>query len=178
MHAIEDKPEVEYIGGRRFPKMSPKLAHGLVQVACCAVLSRCAQAGGATSTETRFRLAPGTTLVPDVSFVSYGRLRGLSDDDIEEPPFAPDIAIEVRSKSDRASLIRKKNELYLRYGGLLVLNVDPYTRSMTVDTAQGERQIASFDRFENAAVPWLQFDAAELFEKLVLLFPHEGAKSR
>lgn len=166
MHAIEDKPEVEYIEGRRFPKMSPKLAHGLVQAACCAVLSRCAQARGATSTETRFRLAPGTTLVPDVSFVSYERLRGLSEDDVEEPPFAPDIAIEVRSKSDRASLIYKKNELYLRYGALLVLNVDPYARAMSVHAAGVERHLRSGERFENIVVPWLQFDAAELFEKL------------
>jgi hypothetical protein len=30
---MRDRPEIEYLDGRAYPKVSPKLSHGLVQIA-------------------------------------------------------------------------------------------------------------------------------------------------
>lgn len=166
MQAIIEQPEVEFIAGRPYQKVSPKLAHGLTQAACLRVLYACARGRGAVSTETRFRLAADTMLVPDVSFVAYERLRGLAEKHIQEPPFAPDIAIEVRSRSDRSALIAEKTALYLRYGAIAVLNVDPHRREITAHSARGVMRFTSSQQFCADAVDWLRFDISEVFADL------------
>jgi hypothetical protein len=42
-----DQPEIEYLDGRPYPKVSPKLAHSLVQGAFVRILHRCAASEGA-----------------------------------------------------------------------------------------------------------------------------------
>lgn len=55
-------------------------------------------------------------LLPDVAFVTADRLAALSARDQQRPPFAPDVAIEIRSPSDRERNIARKIELYLARG--------------------------------------------------------------
>lgn len=165
-HVLQDSPEVEYVQGKPYPKVSPKRVHAMVQAAAILILQRCSERRGAVGPEWRFRLEPATTLVPDVAFVSYERLRVLTDEEADEPPFAPDIAVEVRSPSRRASLMAKKIEQYLVHGARLVLDVDPAARIVHAYSSDSVRTYGKGERFECASFPWLHFDVAELFATL------------
>ena len=133
-------------------------------------MKRCAKRLGAVSPETRFRLTKGTSLVPDVSYAAYDRLRGLPESDVQEPPFSPDVAVEVRSPSDRDALIAEKTRLYLSYGAILVLNVDPWSRTLTAHTSSGDaHHFRTGEHFGCVAVPWLEFKVDELSADLDIL---------
>lgn len=166
MHEIIDKPEIEYIGGGAYPKVSPTRTHAVVQLALGIIFKRCSAGIGTVGPEWRFRLSPGTELLPDMAFVSYERLRSLSDEDVEEPPFAPDVAVEVRSPSDKPALTEEKFRQYLSHGAVLVLDVDPRQQ---VIYAHSESEVKAYHReetFVSDAVPWLQFEVAEVFTDL------------
>ncbi len=74
---------------------------------------------------------PQTVVVPDVAFVRWERLP-----DRVRPkgyiPVAPDLAVEVRSPSDRPRDIAAKLELYRRAGVPLIWWVDPTPRTVAV----------------------------------------------
>lgn len=169
---LYDPPEIEYLDGHPYPKVSPKRTHALVQKALLVIVDRCGAGRGQAGAEWRFHVGDvdgtRTELIPDVSFVSYERLRTLGNDDREEPPFAPDVAAEVRSPSHRAALNQKKIAKYLATGSVLVLDVDPAMRRITVHTADEIRELAENSSFEHPAVPWLEFDVAALFAELDL----------
>jgi len=108
-------------------------------------------------------------LVPDLAYVSMKRLRALSPSDREQPPFAPDIAIEVRSPSFREGFAREKICRYLGTGAILVLDVNPAERVIVAYTRAGETHYAAGTKFQHAAAPWLTFDMDELFADLDVL---------
>jgi Uma2 family endonuclease len=110
--------------------VSPQSAHAVVALECGELLKRWGKGRGRVGVEWRVYLAQGVTVVPDVAFFSKERLRGLSEIEREKPPFAPDIAIEIRSPDDREANIRRKTELYLSHGARMVLNVDPSARTV------------------------------------------------
>lgn len=165
-----DPPETEYLDGRPQPKMSPRLSHGLVQTAMARVLADCAGKRGIVVCEVRF--APGahggskTELVPDVAFVDHDRLAGLRGEDLEKPPFSPDIAIEIRSPSDDGSYVTRKITRYLATGSALVLDVDPQQRCIEAHTHDGLRLFPTGEEFSVPHLPWLRFDVARLFAEL------------
>lgn len=166
-YAFKDYPEIEYLNGRPHPKVSPKRTHALVQFALALVLRRCGGAIGNVATEWRFKLSGDTELVPDVAFVSFDRLRALTDEEAEEPPFAPDIAIEVRSPSRRPAYDVSKIREYLSHGAKLVLDVDPKARAIHAhDSGVGRVAFHSGDRFAHDAFPWLIFEVDEVFADL------------
>lgn len=163
---LQDLPEIEYVSGRAFRKVSPKRIHAIVQVACSVMLKRCAGRRGAVGTEWRFHLRSGTSLVPDVAFVSFERLRVLTDEQADEPPFAPDVAVEVRSPSRRPAVAEEKVRHYLTHGSKLVLDVDPAERAVHAHSAEGVRTFITGDAFACKAVSWLRFDIDELFANI------------
>lgn len=164
MQSLDDRPEIEYIAGVGYPKVSPRRKHSLVQTAFVALVNRCAGERGTAGTEWRFYLDPGTTFVPDVAYVSNNRIRDLGEEEIEAPHFSPDIAIEVRSPSDRQPFIDLKTRQYLEHETQLVINADPQTRTYTAHFADGSvKTYRAGDRFQCAALPWLAFDVAEAF---------------
>ncbi|MDQ2680629.1 MAG: Uma2 family endonuclease [Candidatus Eremiobacteraeota bacterium] len=167
---LDEKPYLEVLDGKVYPKVSPKRTHGLVQFAMLTILHRCSDGRGDVVPE--WRIWPEgrgrTTLVPDVSYVSHERLQQLPPDQIETPPFSPDIAVEVRSPSNRPNLLTKKIERYLSTGSVLVLDIDPATQTVTAHSAYDVRSYCATEIFENAAVPWLVFSVSELFEFLEL----------
>ncbi|MGH2558775.1 MAG: Uma2 family endonuclease [Thermomicrobiales bacterium] len=74
---------------------------------------------------------PYTVLVPDVAFVRWERL----PDGVPPKryiPVPPDLAVEVRSPSDRSGEIAQKLALYQRAGVPLVWWVDPAPCTVTV----------------------------------------------
>ncbi len=166
---LRDKPEIELLDGRKYPKVSPKRTHGLVQAAITGILRRCAAGRGQVVPEWRCRLTVQDQFVPDVGYMSFERLLPLSDPEREEPPFAPDIAVEVRSPSNRAVYDAKKIAVYLMHGAQLVLDIDPADRMLHAHApGVAARAVHAIDTFEHPAVPWLRFEVAELFADIDL----------
>lgn len=164
-----DKPEVEYLDGQPYSKVSPKRTHALVQAAFIRVLDRCAADLGEYGPEWRFYIGAvdrtHTEFVPDIGFISYERLDELTDVQAEDPPCAPDLAIEVRSPSSKSAYIRKKIERYLETGATMVLDVDPASRTIHAHTCEGAREYSETDTFAHPLLPWLHFEISEVFPK-------------
>ncbi|MGH2561034.1 MAG: Uma2 family endonuclease [Thermomicrobiales bacterium] len=107
---------------------------------------------------------PYTVLIPDVAFVRWDRLpgrvrpRGYA-------PIPPDLAIEVRSPSDRPGEIARKLELYQRAGVPLVWWVDPVRRTVTVHRlGQSAVELHEGDELDGADVlPGFRLPVAEIF---------------
>jgi Uma2 family endonuclease len=171
MQTMCDKPEIEYLDGRPYPKVSPQLSHGLVQAALVSALKTCAGDRGFVVTEVRFD--PGavvgtkkTEFVPDIAYLSRERRERLIGKGREKPPLSPEITVEVRSPSDDLRYLAKKIARYLATGSVLALDVDPKTRRIIAHAAGGVREYTSGDRFEHPALPWLQFDVDAVFADL------------
>lgn len=166
-----DKPEIEWLDGRPHPKVSPKLTHGVIQLAIAATLREWARGRGLVATEWRFHLPKAgrriTSFVPDVAYVSFERLGTLSNEEREEPPFAPNVAVEVRSRADRPQYIAEKIAVYLEAGSSLVLDVDPARRVIAHD-GSGELTFGSDDIFTHVALPGFSLDLAALFAEAQL----------
>lgn len=167
--SIDAKPYVEILDGRAVPKVSPKRRHGILQWRIAARLQALAGDRGDVATEWRCWLSEGpraTTLVPDVAFVSDARLGALLPDEREQPPFAPDIAVEIRSPGDRASDVEWKMRAYLRHGCVVAIDVMPDERVLRVFTLDGMRFYRDGERFASVELPWLALDVSELFSAL------------
>ncbi len=167
---ISDHPAIEYLDGRRYPKVSPKLTHALVQGALCRILHRCAGKRGRVAPELDVWPSglreSDTKLVPDIAYVSIERLRSLTAEQREEPPFSPDIAVEVWSPTNRRSYLEEKIARYLTTGSMLVLDVDPGARAIVAHDATSRRRYECGETFEHPAFDWLRFDVAEAFADL------------
>jgi Uma2 family endonuclease len=171
--AIEYRTEpeyFEYLDGKVYPKVSPRRTHAVVQATMIAMLLGTARERGTLASEWDFRLGAvdgtKTKFIPDIAFVYRERLDALERNDPEEPPLAPDIAIEIRSPSNRQNFIAAKIERYLACGATLVLDVDPASRSVTAHAAGGVRRYENGERFSHLAVPWMTFDVADAFADL------------
>lgn len=162
-----DLPEIEYLDGKAYRKVSPKTSHGLVQRMLSGILAECAGERGYVVTEVRFNLLPyrlsKTEFLPDIAFIEKSRMQGLSADELEEPPFSPDIAIEVRSKYDRLPYLQQKIDAYLATGCVLALDVDPAQRRIIAHAKSGTRSYDAGDTFAHQAVQWLHFPVASAF---------------
>ena len=165
----ETKPETEWILGRPVRKASPKRRHAVLQGALAAALSAWAGDRAQIGTEWRFRIAPPgeirRPLVPDVSLVWNERLRDLDDDDVELPPFAPDVAVEIRSPGDRPRHLAHKIAVYLAGGASLVIVVDPSNRTVALHDAAGTTVLRDGDAVEHASLPGFSLPLRVLFDR-------------
>ncbi|HTD34577.1 MAG TPA: Uma2 family endonuclease [Candidatus Elarobacter sp.] len=163
----ETKPETEWILGRAVRKVSPRRTHSMLQSHVLVALRRWADGRGDAGAEWRFRIAPPgqirRPLVPDVAYVSNERLRGLDDTDLELPPFAPDVAVEIVSPGDRSRYVEHKVGVYLAGGSSLVVVVDPAKRRVTLHDAQGARTLADREVLTHPALPGFALPLADLF---------------
>ena len=93
-----------------------------------------ATAGGLVfDSQTLFMLSNGAKRGPDCAWVQRQRWEALSDNEQESyPPLAPDLVIEVRSKSDRLSVIQAKMLEYISCGVRLGWLIDPYQRDVFI----------------------------------------------
>jgi Uma2 family endonuclease len=81
--------------------------------------------------EAGFRSGPDESLYcPDASYISHEREAAMSLD--EFAPFAPDIAIEVRSPDNTLRKLETKARYYLEHRGRRVWILDPRDRSARV----------------------------------------------
>lgn len=167
---LGDRLEIEYLEGVAHPKVSPKTRHAIVQSMLVEIVRKCAANRGFSGTEWRFRLAPGrgkrTVFVPDVAFISNERLQAIPRELRDEPPTAPEIAIEVFSPKGSPRYLAQKIGHYLDYGSVLVLHVDPTARTIVAHTHDGVTIFGTGQRFTQGAVPWLCFEVDAVFEPL------------
>lgn len=83
------------------------------------------------------RLFPGLVRVPDVSFASWDRFPGRKIPKEPIPDLAPDLAIEVLSKSNTRPEMKRKRSEYFAVGVRLVWEIDPRPRTVSVYTPDG-----------------------------------------
>ncbi|HEY0614141.1 MAG TPA: Uma2 family endonuclease [Candidatus Elarobacter sp.] len=163
----ETKPETEWILGRAVRKVSPRRTHSWLQRELVLALAAWARGRGHVGAEWRFRVAPPgeirRPLVPDVAYVADERLRGLHGYDLEIPPFAPDVAVEILSPGDRSRSVEHKIGVYLASGASLVMVVDPRHRTVAVHDARGARVLGDADTVTHDALPGFSLSVRELF---------------
>jgi Uma2 family endonuclease len=171
--AIEYRTEpefIEYLDGEAHPKVSPRMRHGVIQAEIVALLKRTAPqpsiiaAEGDTAVEKDPRRR--TKLIPDVSFYFPERFKGLTYDEQDDPPFSPEVAIEVRSRGDSQQYLDRKIARYFATGASLVLDVNFHNRTIVAYTPEGKRTFEESERFANEPFPWFTFELRELFSVL------------
>lgn len=166
----EVKPAIESIRGRWVRKASPKTRHAILQGRLYTWLAQWARGGGEVGLEWRFyMLADGdrpSSLVPDVAYVSAGRMPPAIGELREMPTIAPDIAVEVLSPYDSRRILKKKIALYFQFGSRLVVIVDPEGRTVHMTEPPGERVFSEGDVALCAAYADLRLDVSELFSRL------------
>jgi Uma2 family endonuclease len=166
----DEKPYIEFLAGRPLRKVSPKHRHAAIQAAVVSLLRMLGRGRGTWGTEWRFRIddrkKSKTHLLPDVAFVSYERWRPLSPKQRQEPPFAPDLAIEIRSPDDREADVLWKMRTYLENGSLIALDVFPEERRIVAYAADGVREFREGEAFHHPSLPWLRFEVHEAFADL------------
>jgi Uma2 family endonuclease len=122
--------------------------------------------GEVTAAETGFRLTtdPDTVRAPDVGLILKEHLVPLTGGYY---PLAPDLAVEVVSPGDSASLIHDKVRDYLQAGTRLVWVVYPSSHTVAVHTAQGAETFSGDETLTGKPVlPGFSLAASEVFKKL------------
>jgi Uma2 family endonuclease len=89
------------------------------------------------------RLFSGLVRLPDVLFVSWGKLPGKTWPREPIPDLAPDLAVEILSKSNTKGEIRRKLKEYFLAGVRLVWVIDPKKRLAQVYTAPDRSEVVS-----------------------------------
>lgn len=162
----ETKPETEWILGRALQKASGLRTHAMLQTKFGIALMQWEKDHGCAAIEWRFRIAPPDEirrpLVPDVSYVSFERLAGLEGLDVESPPFAPNVAVEVL-QDDPSWYLEHKIGVYFAGGASLVIVVDPSDRSVRLHDAQSVRVLGGDDVIAHPALPGFALPLPELF---------------
>ena len=166
----ETKPETEWVRGRALQKVSPKLDHSLLQGALTSAFRQWAAGRGKAGPEWRFRVAPPgevrRPLVPDVAYISRERLRNLTGEDLQSPPLAPDVAVEILSPGDRRADLDDKVAVYLAAGTSLVIVVDPKKRVVELHDASQVLLLDENRAIEHEAIPGFRYSVAKLFDEL------------
>lgn len=166
----EAKPALEWILGRAVQKVSPQRRHSRLQAWWTRRLGTWAEGRGEAGPEWRFRVAPPgeivRPLVPDVAYLSYARMGNATDDELEAPLMAPNVAVEILSPDDRAPDVEHKIAVFLAAGSEAVVVVDPAERTVAVHERAG---VVTFDVkqvFAHSALPGLAFRVDEMFAEL------------
>jgi Uma2 family endonuclease len=164
------EPETEWLLGEAVQKVSPFRDHARLQGALTSALLAWAEGRGEVGPEWRFRLAPPgevrRPLVPDIAYVSNDRLAALSDEDLQAPPIAPDVAVEILSRDDQPRHVAHKIAVYLAAGSTLVVIVQPADRTVTLHDAHGARVLRGDDLIAHDALPGFSLAVGSLFAAL------------
>ena len=126
------------------------LAHGSVVMRVSAALIQHVYPRGlgelfGESTGFLLERDPDTVLCPDVAFVASQRLPPADGLGRSFSELAPDLAVEVLSKSNRPREVRDKVADYLRLGVRCVWVVDPAKRVVRIHTMDGAERLVGED---------------------------------
>jgi Uma2 family endonuclease len=155
----------ELIKGELLTMSLPGAPHGAITVKLAVLLHTHVVANqlGTVFAETGFKLGsnPDTVLGPDISFVANVHVSSLTEGFYPGPP---DLAVEVRSPSDRRTTVERKTALWLSCGTKSVWLVDPRQRTVEVVHASGERKLLhQSDELVDDTVPGFHVPISEIF---------------
>ena len=91
--------------------------------------------GIVTGMDGTFELMPHLVRIPDVAFTSRDRLPGRRYPTVPVPALAPNLAVEVLSRSNTAGEMVLKRRDYFAAGVELVWEIDPPSRTFHVHTS-------------------------------------------
>jgi Uma2 family endonuclease len=117
--------------------------------------------------EGPLRLSPGLVRKPDVTFIAWKRMPNEELPDEPIPGLAPDLAVEVLSKSNTEAEISRKLREYFAAGTRLAWVLDPKRRTVRVHTSPTEFRLLGEDETLDGAdvLPGFQLPIREWFER-------------
>jgi len=162
----DTEPEMKWVRGRALQKVSPTRDHSRLQTEFASALNAWSRGRGEVGTEWRFRVPVPREgrrpLVPDIAFADAASLRNLNANELQVPPIAPTVAVEILSPGDDPRDVAAKIDAYLRAGTLLAIVVDPHARTIALHDALRTLHVRAGDRLTHAALPAFDLDVAEL----------------
>jgi len=99
--------------------------------------------GLVSGSDGMLRLGVGLVRIPDVGFISWERIPGRRVPDEPIPELAPDLAVEVLSRSNTPREMTRKLNEYFAAGVRLVWIVDPDRRVVNVFNSRTESKLLS-----------------------------------
>lgn len=113
------------------------------------------------------RLTTGLVRIPDVSAILWERLPGQKVPKEPIPSLAPDIAVEVLSKSNTVAEIDRKISEYFAAGSQYVWIVDPEALSVRVYNSPSSSEFLSGEDIvsADAVLPGFHITVSEIFER-------------
>ena len=89
-----------------------------------------------------FRLPNGSIRSPDAAWVSKAKLAELTSEQTSKfPPLCPEFVLELRSPTDRLSVVKEKMQEYLENGVELGWLIDPQEKRVYIYTADGVEEL-------------------------------------
>jgi Uma2 family endonuclease len=121
--------------------------------------------GIVTGARGPIRLRPGLVRAPDVAFASWDRFPGRKRPKTPIPLLAPDLVVEVLSKSNTKPEMQRKLGEYFKAGVRLVWIVDPRKRTARVYSAVDQSVLLKEDQALDggAVLPGFVLPLSELF---------------
>jgi Uma2 family endonuclease len=158
----EEAVRYELVKGELVPLPSGTLRHAWIRDGLTAQLRSYldAQRIGIAATEVDCRTIDDTVRRPDLSYFSRERWL-LVDPDRIPLPFAPDIAIEILSPSEKAVEVNSKVAEYLAAGSGEVWVIDAENIEVLVRSVSGVRRFGAGERLESPLLPGFSFAVSE-----------------
>ena len=121
-----------------------------------------------------YTLPSGAMRSPDASWVSLSRLAALTPEDLNRfIPLCPDFVVELRSDTDRLSVLQAKMQEYMDNGARLGWLIDPqnkrvhtYRPNQEVETIQNPESVSA-----DPVLPGFTLDLAEVWDPWRRLSP-------
>ena len=113
------------------------------------------------------RLQSDLVRIPDVAFISYGRIPEGADPATPMPAWIPSLAVEIISPGNTTAEMERKRREYFEAGVELVWLVDPPQRSVQVFSSPDEFTIvAGDDELDGGSVlPGFQLSVRQWFDR-------------
>ncbi len=141
MQAAFPDHQMELVGGKVIVMSPSDVLSSAVAVAFLASLDpyvRKRRLGIVCGPDGGFILTNGDVRAPDVSFVSYSRLREIPNSYAKA---TPEMTVEVRSSSDGRREVLEKLRAFLHLGALVGVFVDPRAREVRIPREGKEDQV-------------------------------------
>lgn len=124
--------------------------------------------GIVSGTDGMVRLMPGLVRIPDITYISWERLPGKRVPTTPIPDLAPDLAVEILSKSNTKKEMQRKLGEYFEAGVRLVWMIDLKTRTAQVyRSVKAVAKLAESQSLDGEDVlPGFTLSLRELFECL------------
>jgi len=137
----ERKPYIEVLDGKKLPDVITDHTHGQLVARIGIELNEWAGDRGGVGVYVRFYFlrtdGKWTSLLPDVEYTSYARLRIRMGGPWQRSRIAPDIAVEILAPGDCPDVMHRKIETYLEFGAMVVIVLHPRKRIVYVHRADG-----------------------------------------